>query len=68
MEYRWAEGRYERLPQYGEELVKLRVAVIAASITSLLGVRLQSLIDHPEHRRKCQNYQTQDHPQGEQQT
>jgi hypothetical protein len=36
-------------------------------ITSLLGLRLQSLIDnHPEHRRKCQNYQTEDHPQGEQ--
>jgi putative ABC transport system substrate-binding protein len=29
VEYRWAEGRYERLPQYAEELVKLRVAVIA---------------------------------------
>src|ERR1700730_18772001 len=26
-----------------------------------------ALIDnHPEHRRKCQNYQTEDHPQGEQ--
>src|SRR5262245_53803493 len=30
IEYRWAEGRYERLPQHAEELVKLRVAVIAA--------------------------------------
>jgi putative ABC transport system substrate-binding protein len=29
VEYRWAEGRYERLPQYAEELVKLKVAVIA---------------------------------------
>jgi putative tryptophan/tyrosine transport system substrate-binding protein len=29
VEYRWVEGRYERLPQYAEELVKLRVAVIA---------------------------------------
>jgi len=29
VEYRWAEGRYERLPQHAEELVKLRVAVIA---------------------------------------
>jgi len=29
VEYRWAEGRYELLPQYAEELVKLRVAVIA---------------------------------------
>jgi putative tryptophan/tyrosine transport system substrate-binding protein len=29
VEYRWAEGRYERLPQLAEELVKFRVAVIA---------------------------------------
>jgi putative ABC transport system substrate-binding protein len=29
VEYRWAEGRYERLPQHAEELVKLGVAVIA---------------------------------------
>jgi putative tryptophan/tyrosine transport system substrate-binding protein len=29
VEYRWAEGRYEGLPQHAEELVKLRVAVIA---------------------------------------
>jgi putative tryptophan/tyrosine transport system substrate-binding protein len=28
VEYRWAEGRYERLPQLAAELVKLRVAVI----------------------------------------
>jgi putative ABC transport system substrate-binding protein len=29
IEYRWAEGRYERLQAYAEELVRLRVAVIA---------------------------------------
>jgi putative ABC transport system substrate-binding protein len=29
LEYRWAEGRYERLPQLVEELVKLRPTVIA---------------------------------------
>jgi putative tryptophan/tyrosine transport system substrate-binding protein len=29
IEYRWAEGRYERLSQHAEELVRLRVAVIA---------------------------------------
>ena len=29
VEYRWAEGRYERLPQQAEDLVRLGVAVIA---------------------------------------
>lgn len=29
IEYRWAEGHYERLPQLAEDLVKLRLAVIA---------------------------------------
>jgi putative ABC transport system substrate-binding protein len=29
VEYRWAEGRYERLPQFAEDLVKRRVMVIA---------------------------------------
>ena len=29
VEYHWAEGRYERLPQQAQELVKHRVAVIA---------------------------------------
>jgi putative ABC transport system substrate-binding protein len=29
VEYRWAEGRYERLPQHAEALVNLRAAVIA---------------------------------------
>src|SRR5580704_11442392 len=29
VEYRWAEGRYERLSQQAEDLVKLGVAVIA---------------------------------------
>jgi len=30
LEYRWAEGRYERLPALASELVELRVAVLAA--------------------------------------
>jgi ABC-type uncharacterized transport system substrate-binding protein len=29
VEYRWAEGRYERFPQFAEDLVKRRVMVIA---------------------------------------
>jgi putative ABC transport system substrate-binding protein len=31
IEYRWAEGQYERLPALAAELVRLRVAVLVAA-------------------------------------
>jgi ABC-type uncharacterized transport system substrate-binding protein len=33
-EYRWAEGRYERLPAFASDLVRLKASVIAATGTT----------------------------------
>jgi ABC-type uncharacterized transport system substrate-binding protein len=33
IEYRWAEGKYERLPELATELVRLKVEVILAATT-----------------------------------
>ena len=48
IEYRWAEGRYDRLPQLAAELVRQRVDVIFASGSS---ARFMRHLGHTTRRR-----------------
>ena len=47
IEYRWAEGRYERLPQLASELAGLRVDVIVAGVAQAARAAKQATRDIP---------------------
>lgn len=47
IEYRWAEGRYERLPQLAGELVRLKVDIIVAGVAEAARAAKQATRDIP---------------------
>ena len=47
IEYRWPEGQDDRLPALADDLVRRRVAVIAAISSTPAGLASNALADRP---------------------